>query len=73
MKTREEELVGLLDILFESGQEPNWSKIQLLCFVGRPWATSAWFMTELLRLMWLANEDQAAFDEAIWRLTNGAE
>lgn len=71
MKTKEETLCVLLDMVFESSQEPDWAAIQTYSFVGRPWTTSAWLMTELLKLMWLCNEDQAAFDEAIWRLTNG--
>lgn len=70
MKTKEQELVVLLDLMFDSAQEPDWGKIQSYCFIGRTWTTSAWLMTELLKLMWLCNEDQAAFDEAVWRLTN---
>lgn len=57
-------------MVFESAEEPDWAAIQTYCFLGRPWATSAMLMTELLKLMWLCSEDQAAFDEAIWRLTN---
>lgn len=67
---RREELCKLLDMVFESAEEPDWAAIQTYCFLGRPWATSAMLMTELLKLMWLCSEDQAAFDEAIWRLTN---
>lgn len=68
MKTKQEELCELLDIVFESAQEPDWSVVREICYDS--WNTS-WLMTELFKLMWLCAEDQAAFDEAIWRHTNG--
>ena len=71
MKTKEQELCELLDFVFESAQEPDWAVVQDNCYLSRYYGT--WLMKELLRLMWLCNEDQAAFDEAIWVLTNEAE
>lgn len=68
MKTEEQELCELLDIVFESAEEPDWAYVQEYCYIRR----SSWLMAELLKLMWLCNEDQAAFDEEIWRLTNEA-
>ena len=69
-KTREEELCVLLDMVFDSAQEPDRAKIQLYCFIGRTQLSSAWLVTELLKLLWLSNEDQAAFDTEIWRIVN---
>jgi len=68
LKNREEELCALLDLVFESAQEPDWAAVRELAYDS--WNTS-WLMTEMFRLLWLCAEDQAAFDEAIWRLTNG--
>ena len=70
MKTKEQELVDLLDVVFASGQEPDWSFVREKVFRSR---YPRWLMTELLRLVWLCSEDQAAFDEEIWRLTNEAQ
>lgn len=69
MKTKEEELVELLDLVFESAHEPDWAVVRERAYDS--WNTS-WLMTEMFRLLWLCAEDQAAFDEAIWRLTNGS-
>ena len=68
MKTKEEELCILLDVVFDSAEEPDWAAVQEYCYISQHYS---WLMTELFRLMWLCAEDQAAFDEAIWRLTNG--
>lgn len=65
--TRQKELCELLDLVFDSSREPDWSAVREKAWDS--WHTS-WLMTELLRLMWLCSEDQAAFDEEIWRLTN---
>lgn len=70
MKTREQELVALLDVVFESAEEPDWSYVEEVCFRSH---YTAYVMCELIRLMWLCSEDGAAFDEEIWRLTNEAE
>lgn len=69
MKNRQEELCELLDIVFDSAQEPDWAVVREYAY--NSWHRS-WLITELFRLMWLCAEDQAAFDEEIWRLTNGA-
>lgn len=69
MKTREEELCALLDIVFDSGREPDWAAVRTQAYQS---VYFHWLMSELLKLMWLCCEDQAAFDEAIWRLTNGS-
>ena len=66
--TREEELCVLLDMVFDSAQEPDWSVVREKAYES--WHRT-WIITEMFRLMWLCAEDQAAFDEAIWRLTNG--
>jgi hypothetical protein len=71
LKTKEQELVALLDIVFDSAAEPDWAFVQENCYLSRYYST--WLLRELLRLMWLCNEDQAAFDEEIWRLTNEAQ
>jgi hypothetical protein len=70
LKTKEQELTELLDVVFESGQEPDWAFVRERCYDS--WNTS-WLMTKLFRLMWLCSEDQAAFDEEIWRLMNEAQ
>ena len=69
MKTEQQELCELLDVVFDSAEEPDWAFVQEYCWIRR----SSWLMKELLRLMWLCSEDQAAFDEEIWRLTNEAQ
>lgn len=66
--TREEELTALLDYVFESAEQPDWSVVQEYCYNMSD--NSTWLMTQLFKLMWLCSEDQAAFDEEIWRLTN---
>ena len=69
MKTKNEELCELLDIVFDSAEEPDWAAVREQAFTGHNFS---WLITELLRLMWLCAEDQSAFDEAIWLLTNEA-
>ena len=66
MKAKKE-LCELLDLVFDSAQEPDWSVVREKAYDS--WNTS-WLMTELLKALWLCNEDQAAFDEYIWRVTN---
>jgi hypothetical protein len=67
LKNKNQELCELLDLVFDSAQEPDWSVVREKAYDS--WNTS-WLMTEMFKLLWLSNEDQAAFDEAIWRLTN---
>ncbi len=69
MKTRNEDLCKLLDIVFESAEEPDWSAVQELAYSS---VHSSWLITEVFRLTFLCAQDQAAFDEAIWLLTNEA-
>lgn len=66
--TREDELIALLDYVFESAEQPDWAVVQEYCYTMTHNGT--WIMTQMLKLMWLCSEDQAAFDEEIWRLTN---
>lgn len=70
MKTREQELVDLLDLVFDSAQEPDWAAVRERAYDS--WNTS-WLMTEMFKLLWLCAQDGAAFDEEIWRLTNEAQ
>lgn len=67
MKTKFEELTTLLDVVFDSAEEPDWSAVQEFCFISQH---STWLMTEMFKLLWLCAQDGAAFDEEIWRLTN---
>lgn len=62
------ELSALLDIVFESGQRPDFAVVRELAYTSEH---SSWLITELLKAMYLCGEDPAAFDEYIWRLTNG--
>lgn len=70
MKTKEQELCALLDVVFDSAQEPDWAHVQELA-----WRThnGSWLMTQLFKLMWLCAQDVSAFDEEVWRLTNEAQ
>lgn len=70
MKTREQELSELLDIVFECAERPDFAAVREMAFNCNHWS---WVITELLKVMWLCGSDPAAFDEYIWRLTNGAE
>lgn len=67
MKTKEQELLALLDAVFETAERPDFAAVRELAFTS---THSSWLITELLKVMWLCSEDPAAFDEAIWRLTN---
>lgn len=66
--TREEELAGLLDVLFEGSERPDFAAIRELAFNCRHWS---WVITELMKVLWLYGEDPAAFDEYVWSLNNG--
>jgi hypothetical protein len=70
LKTKQEELVALLDHVFDSAEEPNWVGIILYCDLSDD---KDWLLSEFMRLLWLCSEDQAAFDEEIWRITNEAQ
>lgn len=70
MKTKEQELCVLLDFVFESAQEPDWAHVLELAYRSHNYL---YVTNELLKLMWLCAQDQAAFDEAIWVLTNEAQ
>ena len=70
MKTKEQELCDLLDIVFDSAEEPDWAYVEERVYASR---RSVWLSKQLLALMWLCAQDQAAFDEEIWRLTNEAQ
>lgn len=70
MKTKEQELCALLDVVFDSADEPDWAAVQETCYLSK---RKTWLMDQLFRLMWLCAQDQAAFDEEIWRLTNEAQ
>lgn len=68
--TKERELITLLDYVFDSAKQPDFAYVRELAYMSD---NPSWLMTELLRLLWLCSEDQAAFDEEIWRLTNEAQ
>ena len=70
MKTKEQDLVALLDIVFESAKETDWWFIVRFCELHDD---GGWIMKQLLHLLWLSAEDEAAFNEEIWRLTNEAQ
>ena len=70
MKTKEQELVELLDYVFDAKQETDWSVVREKAYLSYH---SSWIMQELFRLLLLCSDDQAAFDEEIWRLTNEAQ
>jgi hypothetical protein len=68
LKTKEEELCALLDIVFESAERPDFAAVRELAFRSQH---SSWLITELLKAIWLCADDEAAFDEYIWLMTNG--
>lgn len=68
MKTKNEELCELLDYVFDSREAPDFAYLRELAFRSEH---SRWLIAELLRALWLCAEDQAAFDEYVWRVTNG--
>lgn len=70
MKTKEQELVELLDYVFDGHHETDWAVVQEKSYLS---AHSSWLLKELFRLLALCADDQAAFDEEIWRLTNEAQ
>lgn len=65
---KEQELCVLLDIVFESAQRPDFAVVRELAYNSQ---NSSWLITELLKAMWLCAGDPAAFDEYVWRVTNG--
>lgn len=68
-RTKEQELCELLDYVFADASRPDFSYVREVAFRSQ---NSSWLITELVKVMWLCNEDPAAFDEYIWRITNGA-
>lgn len=69
-QTKEQELLTLLDAVYDSAREPDWSAVQEYAYMS---THHSWLITRLFQLIWLCSEDQAAFDEEIWRLTNEAQ
>ena len=71
MKTKEQELCELLDAVFDGyPAQPDFAYIRELAYRS---THSSWLITELLRAMWLYNEDPSAFDEYGWVVTNAAQ
>lgn len=68
MKTKEEELAGLLDMVFVDSERPDFAFVREVAYHSE---NSSWLITELLKVMWLYGEDPAAFDEYIWSMTLG--
>ena len=69
--SKEEELCMLLDCTFDDyPARPDFAFIRELAYASKH---SSWLITELLKALWLYNEDPAAFDEYVWRLTNEAQ
>jgi hypothetical protein len=70
--TKEEELLIILDQqVFASAMEPDWPFVLRWC-AGSP-ENGNWLVEQICHLLWLQSEDEAAFDEEIWRLTNEAQ
>lgn len=64
--TKEQELCALLDITFNDyPARPDFSAIREMAFLS---VNHSWLITELLKVMWLYNEDPSAFDEYLWSL-----
>lgn len=70
MKTKEQELCDLLDLVFESAERPDFAAVRELAYTNY---YGSWLITELLKIMWLCHEDPAAFDEYVWRILNEAQ
>lgn len=68
--TKEQELCVLLDAVFDGPERPDFAAVRELAYCSKH---SSWLITELLKVMWLCNEDPSAFDEYLWMLTNEAE
>jgi hypothetical protein len=69
--TKEQELCRLLDAVFENyPARPDFAAIREIAYVSEH---SSWLITELLKVMWLYNEDPSAFDEYLWSVTNDSQ
>lgn len=70
MKTKNEELCALFDLVFESAERPDFAAVREQAYVSQH---SSWLITELLKAMWLHGADPAAFDEYVWSVLNETE
>jgi len=70
LKTKEEELCALFDLVFDSAERPDFAAVRELAYLSEH---SSWLITELLKAMWLCSADPAAFDEYVWSITNEAQ
>lgn len=70
MKTKEQELCALFDLVFEDAARPDFAAVRELAYTS---AHSSWLITELLKAMWLNGSDPAAFDEYVWSVLNEAQ
>jgi hypothetical protein len=66
LKTKEQELCELLDIVFESAERPDFAVVREVAYNSQ---NSSWLITELLKALWLYGEDESAFQEYVWRMT----
>lgn len=69
MKTKEQELCALFDLVFESTERPDFAAVRELAYLSEH---SSWLITELLKAMWLNGSDPSAFDEYVWSILNAA-
>jgi hypothetical protein len=68
LKTKEQELCALLDLTFDNyPARPDFAAIREVAYISKH---SSWLITELLKAMWLYNEDPSAFDDYLWSITN---
>lgn len=70
MKTKEQELCALFDLVFEDAGTPDFAAVRELAYMSEH---SSWLITELLKAMWLCAADPAAFDEYVWSILNEAQ
>lgn len=69
--SKNEELCRLLDAVFDAyPARPDFAYIRELAFLSQ---NSSWLITELLKALYLYNEDPSAFDEYLWSITNAAK
>jgi hypothetical protein len=62
LKTKNQELCALFDLVFESAERPDFAAVRELAYRSKH---SSWLITELLKAMWLYGEDPSAFDEYV--------
>jgi len=70
LKTKEQELCALFDLVFESAERPDFAAVRELAYCSQ---NSSWLITELLKAIWLNGSDPAAFDEYVWAVLNEAQ